>query len=93
MAVWDKRSAKLWLLGIISVLCLNIRQIMQNKQQGKPIPTSLYLQITINLLDILIPGFKLDYRIVKIFARNKGIVGLAGVIGSLISIYLMYPKR
>ena len=91
MALWDKRSARFWFLGILCALLMNVRKIVENGLMDKKTPRSEYLQLIRNFLDILVPGFKLEVPLIRLIAPNKGIVGLTGVVSSAISIFMLWP--
>ena len=90
---WDERAARFWFLGILCTLLMNIRTIVQNGILNKPTPPSEYLQLVRNSLDLLVPATKLGMRPALLVAPNKGVVGLTGVVSSLISLYLLWPAR
>ena len=91
MAQRDKKSAYYWFFGIMCAILINLREIIQNMLLGKQTSNSTYLQLARNSIDLLTPGFKLEFAAIRAIAPNKGVVGLAGSISSLISIYLLWP--
>ena len=91
MAHWDKRSARFWFLGILCALLMNVRKIVENGLMDKKTPRTEYLQLVRNTLDLAVPGFKLEMPLVRALVPNKGLVGLSGVVSSLISLYLLWP--